>query len=124
MHHHTDAQIRCILALMITHLMRRQAAHAGLKMFVRAMLDALAGIEQTVLLYPGDRGRPKARCMITDMDDIQQKLYKIFELHRWVRLGWRSPADHAVSAPRRVGVRCLCRGPRRTARTGKRRGPR
>jgi len=88
MHHHTDARIRvhvlcCVLALMTAHLMRRQAAHAGLRMSVRAILDALAGIQQTVLLYPGDRGRPKARRMITDMDDTQQKLYEIFELHRW-----------------------------------------
>jgi hypothetical protein len=36
-----------------------------------------------VLLYPGDRGRPKARHMITDMDDTQQKLFETFELHRW-----------------------------------------
>lgn len=90
MHHHTDAQIRvhvftCVLALMTAHLMRRQAAHAGLQMSVRGMLDALAGIQQTVLLYPGDRGRPKARHMITDMDDTQQKLFEIFELHRWTR---------------------------------------
>jgi transposase len=87
MHHHTDAQIRvhvfcCVLALMTAHLMRRQAAHASLNMSVRAMLDALAGIEQTVLLYPSDRGHPKARRMITDMNDTQQKLFEIFELHR------------------------------------------
>jgi transposase len=92
MHHHTDAQIRvhvfcCVLALMTAHLMRRQAAHHGLKTSVRAMLDALAGIEQTVLLYPGDRGRPKARRMITDRDDTQQKLFEIFELHRWAPAG-------------------------------------
>ena len=88
MHHHTDAQIRvhvfcCVLALMTAHLMRRQTAHAGLRMSVRAILDTLADIEQTVLLYPGDRGRPKARRMITDMDDTQQKLFEIFELRRW-----------------------------------------
>jgi hypothetical protein len=88
LHHHTDAQIRvhvfcCVLALTIAHLMRRQAAHAGMQMSVRAMLDALAGIQQAVLLYPGDRSRPKARHMITDMDDTQQKLFEIFELHRW-----------------------------------------
>jgi transposase len=88
MHHHTDTQIRahvfcCVLALMTAHLMRRQAAHAGLNMSVRAMLDTLAGIQQTVLLYPGDRGRPKARHMITDMTDTQQKLFEIFGLHRW-----------------------------------------
>jgi transposase len=60
MRHHTDPQIRvhvftCVLALMTAHLMRRQTAHAGLDLSVRAMLDALAGIQQTVLLYPGDR---------------------------------------------------------------------
>jgi len=47
------------------------------------LLDTLAGIQQTVLLYPGDRGRPKARHMITDMGDTQRKLFEIFELHRW-----------------------------------------
>ncbi|HEV8651482.1 MAG TPA: IS1634 family transposase [Actinomycetes bacterium] len=88
MHHHTDPHIRvhvfcCVLALMTAHLMRRQAARAGLQLSVRALLDALAGIQQTVLLYPGDRGRPKARRMITDMSDTQQRLFEIFELHRW-----------------------------------------
>ncbi len=88
MHHHTDAQIRvhvfcCVIALITAHLTRRQAAHAGLQLSVRALLDALAGIQQTVLLYPGARGRPKARHMITDMDDTQQTLFEIFELHRW-----------------------------------------
>jgi len=82
MHHHTDAQIRvhvfcCVIALITAHLMRRQAAHAGLQLSVRALLDALAGIQQTVLLYPGARGRPKARHMITDMEDTQQTLFEI-----------------------------------------------
>jgi transposase len=88
MYHHTDTQIRvhvfcCVLALMTAHLMRRQAARAGVELSVRALLDSLAGIQQTVLLYPGDRGRPKARHMITDMDDTQRRLFEIFELHRW-----------------------------------------
>ena len=63
--------------------MRRQADRAGVTLSVRALLDTLAGIQQTVLLYPGDRGRPKARHMITDMGDTQRKLFEIFELHRW-----------------------------------------
>jgi transposase len=88
MYHHTDTQIRvhvfcCVLALTTAHLIRRHAAHAGLNLSVRALLDTLAGIQQTVLLYPGDRGRPKTRHMITDMDDTQRQLFEIFELHRW-----------------------------------------
>ncbi|MCA1682242.1 MAG: IS1634 family transposase, partial [Actinobacteria bacterium] len=88
MHHFTDAHIRvhvfyCVLALMIAHLMRRHAHQHGLRLSVRALLDTLAGIEETVLLYPGARGRPKARRMITDTDQLQQQLFDIFQLHRW-----------------------------------------
>jgi transposase len=86
--HWTDAHIRvhvfyCVLALMITHLMRRTARQAGLHLSVRELLTQLAGIEETVLLYPGKRGRPKARRIITDRTDLQQQLYDLFELNRW-----------------------------------------
>ncbi|MCA1707574.1 MAG: IS1634 family transposase [Actinobacteria bacterium] len=88
MHHFTDAHIRvhvfyCVLALMIAHLLRRHAHQHGLHLSVPSLLDTLAGIEETVLLYPGDRGRPKARRMITDTDPLQQQLFDLFELHRW-----------------------------------------
>jgi transposase len=74
MHHWTDAKIRvhvfyCVLALAIAHLLRRQAAHAGLHLSVRELLAELAGIQETVLLYhDGGKGRPRARRMLTDMD--------------------------------------------------------
>lgn len=61
MHHWTDHKIRvhvfycvvfyCVLALAIAHLMRREAEHASLHLSVRALLDELAGIGETVLLY-------------------------------------------------------------------------
>jgi Transposase len=88
MRHFTEAHIRvhvfyCVLALMIAHLMRRTARQAGLHLSVRELLAHLAGIEETVLLYPGKRGRPKARRMITDRTDLQQQLFDLFELNRW-----------------------------------------
>jgi transposase len=88
MHHWTDHHIRvhafyCVLALMIAHLMRRTAHHAGLDLSVRELLDHLAGIQETVLLYPGKRGRPKARHMITDRTDLKQQLHDLFNLTRW-----------------------------------------
>ena len=43
-------------------------------------LDTLAGIEETVLLYQGERGRPRARRMLTEMDPTQQRLYDLFGL--------------------------------------------
>jgi len=88
MHHWTEHNIRvhvftCVLALQIAHLMRREAAHAGLHLSVRELLDTLAGIEETVLIYPSTGGRPKARRMLTETTDTQDRLAEIFDLHRW-----------------------------------------
>ena len=71
MHHWTDHNIRvhvftCVLALQIAHLMRRHADQAGLHLSVRELLDQLAGIQETVLIYPSTGGRPKARRMLTE----------------------------------------------------------
>ncbi len=88
MHHWTDQKIRvhvsyCVTALAIAHLMRRQARHAGLDMSVRVLLAELAGIQETVLLYPSTGGRPRARRMLTEMTPTQQRLYEIFGLDRY-----------------------------------------
>jgi len=87
MHHWTEQKIRvhafyCVLALQIAHLMRREAHHAGLNLSVRGLLADLAGIQETVLLYQADRGRPRARRMLTDMNPTQQRLYNLFDLDR------------------------------------------
>ena len=85
MHHWTGHNIRvhvftCVLALQIAHLMRRTAARAGLDLSVRDLLGQLAGIGETVLIYPSTGGRPKARRMTTELTGNQQKLYQIFGL--------------------------------------------
>jgi transposase len=86
--HFTDHKIRvhlftCVLALAIAHLMRREATRAGLAMSVPALLGELEGIGETVLLYQGERGRPRARHTITRMTPSQQRLYTIFGLGRY-----------------------------------------
>jgi len=88
MHHWTDHNIRvhtftCVLALQIAHLMRRHAHHHDLNMSVRELLDTLASIEETVLIYPSTGGRPKARRMLTETTPTQDHLTEIFDLHRW-----------------------------------------
>ena len=85
MFHWTNQKIRvhvahCVLALMTARLMARQADHAGMPMSVRELLSTLAGIQETVLLYQGDRGRPRARRMLTQMTPTQQRLYDLFDL--------------------------------------------
>jgi transposase len=88
MHHWTEHNIHihvftCVLALQIAHLMRHKARHAGLDLSVRALLGELAGIEETVLLYQGDKGRPKARRMLTQTNPTQDTLIQTFQLDRY-----------------------------------------
>jgi transposase len=85
MHHWTEHNIRvhvftCVLALQLAHLMRRQAASAGLRLSVRQLLAQLAGIGETVLIYPSTGGRPKARRMTTELTADQRQLWEIFGL--------------------------------------------
>jgi transposase len=88
MFHWTDQKIRvhtftCVLALQIAHLMIRRATHAGLDLSVPRLLDTLTGIQETVLIYQGDRGRPRARRIITDLNPTQKRLHGLFNLDRY-----------------------------------------
>jgi len=85
MFHWTDSKIRvhaqyCVLALCVARLMTREAKNAGIAMSVRELLSTLAGIEETVMLYPSTGGRPRAKHMLTEMDPIQARLYELFNL--------------------------------------------
>jgi transposase len=88
MFHWTEHNIRvhvftCVLALQIAHLMRLKARRAGLDLSVRELLRELAGISETVLLYKGDRGRPRAHRMLTETTPVQDKLARVFSLDRY-----------------------------------------
>jgi len=85
MFHWTDHKIRvhafyCVLALTVARLMVREAGRAGMHLSARELLHTLAGIGETVLLYQGERGRPRARRMLTETDPAQQRLHDIFGL--------------------------------------------
>jgi transposase len=85
MFHWTDQKIRvhvfyCVLALAVARLMAREAGHAGLHMSVRELLSELGGVQETVLLYQGERGRPRARRVLTEMSPAQRRLYDLFGL--------------------------------------------
>ena len=91
MHHWTEHNIRvhtftCVLALQIAHLMRLQADRAGGYLFMGQILPQLAGIGETVLIYPSTGGRPKARRTLTETDTLQDQLATIYGLDRWVPL--------------------------------------
>jgi len=87
MYHWTENNIAvhtftCVLALQLAHLLRLQAHRAGHDLSVKALLDTLGGIGETVLIYPSTGGRPKARRMTTDMSSDQKALHDLFKLQR------------------------------------------
>ena len=88
MFHWTESKIRvhilyCVLALMVAKLMTREADRAGMHMSARELLGQLSGIEETLLLYQGERGRPRARRMLTEMSPTQRRLYDLFGLEAY-----------------------------------------
>jgi transposase len=88
MYHWTENNIAvhtftCVLALQLAHLLRLKARRAGHDLSVKALLDTLSGIGETVLIYPSTGGRPKARRMTTEMSPDQQALHDLFTLNRW-----------------------------------------
>lgn len=88
MFHWTDNNIAvhtftCVLALQIAHLIRLKADRAGHHLSVRTILDTLAGIQETVLIYPSTGGRPKARRITTDLTPDQAALYNLFNMDQW-----------------------------------------
>src|SRR6266568_350701 len=88
MFHFTEQKIRvhvlyCVLALTVARLMMRQAGQAGLHLSVRALLSTLAGIQETFLLYQGERGCSCTQRMPTEKDATQSRLYELFELERY-----------------------------------------
>jgi len=88
MFHWTDHKIRvhafyCVLALTVARLMVRQADRAGMHQSARELLGTLAGIQETVLLYQGERGRPRARRMLTETSPAQQRLHDLFGLNAY-----------------------------------------
>jgi hypothetical protein len=85
MFHWTEQKIRvhvfyCVLALMVARLMARESERAKIPLSVRMLLTHLGAIQETVLLYQGERGRPRARRMLTQMDPMQARLYDLFGL--------------------------------------------
>jgi hypothetical protein len=92
MFHWTDSKIRvhafyCVLALTLASLLQRQAAQNGIALSVKAMFEALNGIEEVVNVYPvtgeaGFRGRPHTETTLSEVNSTQQALYRLFNLDR------------------------------------------
>lgn len=90
MHHWTDSKIEvhafyCVLALLLTSLLRRELARKGEPLSINRMLEELAAIRETLVVYPrrqGQRQFPTATCL-TRMSALQQHLFSVLGLRRY-----------------------------------------
>lgn len=91
MFHWTDSKIQvhafyCVLALLLTSLLQRELARQGEPLSINRMLEELAGIRETLVVYPrrqGQRQAPTAACL-TRMTPLQQRLFSLLRLQRFV----------------------------------------
>ena len=86
LYHWTDQKIRvhafyCVLALLLTALLRRRLAHRGIDVSIPKMLHTLSAIKEVALLYPGARNKP----VITynRLTPLQQQLVTALTLDRF-----------------------------------------
>ena len=93
MYHWTDSKIRvhafyCVLALILGSVLHRRASQGGSSLSLQALLKTLAGIQEVTNIYPptskpGSPGRPHLHTTLTEMDPIQEALYRLFDLDRY-----------------------------------------
>jgi hypothetical protein len=90
MRYWTDQKIRVhvfytVFALIIAHLMRRTAEHAGLRPLPSASSSANcpASARPSCSATKGGKGRPRAQRLLTGMTDTQRRLHDLFDLRRY-----------------------------------------
>jgi transposase len=85
-HHWTDQKLRvhalyCVIALMVTSLLRRQLAQAGISMSLARMLERLANVREVSLLYQDPEAKaPRTQAILSATDHEQNKLLAALDL--------------------------------------------
>jgi len=85
--HWTDQKLRvhafyCVLALMLSSLLQRKAAHAGIRLSIPSLYEQLFEVTEILNLYPPEsksgRGRLRAQYVLSERTPLQDKLCRIF----------------------------------------------
>jgi transposase len=89
--HWTDQKLRvhafyCILALMLSSLLQRKAAHAGIRLTIPTLYEQLSAITEIVNLHTpstdSGRGRLRAEYVLSERTPLQDKLCRILDVYR------------------------------------------
>ena len=87
LHHWTDQKIRvhafyCVLALLLSALLRRTLAHRGLDLSIGKILESLAQIKEVALLYRGPRSATRPVVSYSQLTPLQKRLMEALDLKR------------------------------------------
>jgi transposase len=89
LHHWTNQKIRvhafyCVLALMLSSLLRRTLAHKGIEMSIVKILATLSQIKEVALLYRGMHSRTPPVVGLTAVTQQQERLLEALNLKRYL----------------------------------------
>jgi transposase len=89
LHHWTDQKIRvhafyCVLALLLSSLLRRTLAHKGIELSIVKILDTLSKVKEVVLLYPGPKRTARPVTDLTTLSPLQKQLFEALDLKRFL----------------------------------------
>ena len=88
LHHWTDQKIRvhafyCVLALMLSSLLRRTLALKGIDLSIVKILSALSGIKEIALIHRGARSRTAPIISRNKLTPLQKRLMAALDLERY-----------------------------------------
>ncbi len=88
LHHWTDQKIRvhafyCVLALLLSSLLRRTLAQRSLDLSIVKILETLGKVKEVALLYRGPRSRTPPGISYSRLDPLQKRLWEALDLDRF-----------------------------------------
>jgi transposase len=93
--HWTDQKLRvhtfyCILALMLSSLLQRKVAQAGIPIIIPTLYEQLSSITEIVNLHApradSGRGRLRAEYVLSERTPLQDKLCRILDVYRYAHV--------------------------------------
>ena len=92
--HWTDQKLRvhvfyCVLSMLLSSLLQRKAAQAGIHISIPALYEQLSEITEILNFYPTNsksgQGRLRTQYILSERTALQQKLCKIFTINKLAR---------------------------------------
>jgi hypothetical protein len=88
LHHWTDQKIRvhafyCVLALLLSSLLRRTLAQKGLPLSIVKIFETLGGIKEVALIYRTPRSKTAPVISYSQLTPLQKRLTKALNLDRF-----------------------------------------